>query len=96
MQKAEILRLLVRQLHPIGPRRFEQTVCAEHIGADEGIGAIDRAVNMALRGQVHDDVGRVRVKHGIHRGTVANIGLDEAVAWTIGDCLQRAQIRRVR
>ena len=68
---------------------------AKHVGADESVRAADGAVDVALRRQVHDDVGCVRAKHPVHGLTIADIGLDEGVAWTVGNRLQRAQIGRV-
>ena len=37
-------------------RGVEQTEGADDIGLDEGVRAVDRAVDMAFGGEVHDDV----------------------------------------
>ena len=59
---------------------------------DEGVRAVDRAVDVALGGQVHHGIGRVLGEHRVHGGAVADVGADEGVARAVGDRLERAQI----
>ena len=49
-----------RRAAPVGARRLEQRVGAGDVGVDEGGRAVDRAVDVALGGEVHHRVGLVR------------------------------------
>jgi len=63
------------------PRHIEQCVGTEHIRAHKGFGAKDRTVHMALGGEVHDRVDAVLRKKPLDKGAVADVALDEDVAW---------------
>ena len=92
VQEAEGLRALGRQAHPVGARGLEQAVGAQHVGADEGVRAVDRAIDMALGGEMHHRIGGMLGEHRIHGVAVADVGADEGVARAVGDGLERAQV----
>ncbi|GJD81886.1 hypothetical protein NBEOAGPD_5142 [Methylobacterium gregans] len=74
---------------------LEQDLGADHVGADEGTGSGDRAVDVALGGQVHHGLGAEVGEGGLDGVRVADVGLDEAVARVVGEGLQRDRVGRV-
>src|ERR1700674_3251130 len=54
MQETERGAIGLGKRQPVGSRFLEQTECAVDVGADEIIGAVDGAVDMALGGEVND------------------------------------------
>ncbi len=56
-------------------RLLQQRETADNIGLDEGAGTVDRVVDMALRRQMHHDVGSNIGKDRLHPGGVADVGL---------------------
>ena len=92
MEEAE--RLLGRALErgPVAARRLEQRERADHVGLHKFGRAGDRAVDMALGGKVHDPV-RAEARHGLlHRGPVADVGLEKAVSVAAFDSAERGEI----
>src|SRR5262245_37609820 len=95
MMEAERTSLARGELAPIVERGLEQYVGADDVGRDEGARPVDRAVDMALSREMHDDVGPEELKCVGHRAGVADVGLEEAVARTSRDGLQRLEVPRI-
>ena len=64
------------------PRRLQKVEGADDIGLNEGIGAIDRAIDMTFGRQMHDMAWPVDREDALHGGGIANIRPLEGV--TIG------------
>ena len=79
MQIAEAILLCPLKPAPIDQRRLQHDKGAHHIGEDEGIGPIDRPVDMAFGGQMHDHIWLKLSKGRRHGRGVGNIGLQEAI-----------------
>ena len=62
---------------PDASGRLEQGVGAENVRADELIRPADRAIDVALRGKVHDGIHRVGPQTGLHARAVADVRLQE-------------------
>ena len=58
-------------------RGLEEDVRARHVRVDERAGAVDRAVDVRLGGEVQDGARPVRLEDRPHRGRVGDVGLDE-------------------
>ena len=69
--------------------RLQQGEGAHHVGLDEVGSARDRAVDVALGGQVHDAVGAEIRDSRVHCSAVADVGLEEAMVVASLDNLQR-------
>ena len=68
-------------------------VGAEAVGAHEGVGVDDRAVDVALGGEVHH---RVVARHGRGHGlAVADVALHERVAGVVGDVGEAREVAGV-
>ncbi len=52
-------------------------------------GTVDRAVDVALGGEVHDGVRVVRLEHLAHGGGIGDVGADQEVAGVVTRVLQR-------
>ena len=78
------------------PRRVEQALCSHDVGAQERRGVADRAVDMALGGEVHDRV-EFSLGHQLHhQWPIGDIAVDEAVARVRVDAGQVVGIAGVR
>src|SRR5882762_110611 len=72
-------KLALSALAPMRQRSFEQNVGADHIGVDELGRSIDRAVDMAFRGQMHDGISIEACESIGNSGPVADVGATESV-----------------
>ena len=79
----------------IGARRLQQREGADDVGLDELARSVDRAVDMALGGQMHDGVDALVLHHLLHRIAVADVELVEAVVRAAGDVSGRAFARGI-
>ena len=77
------------------PRRLEQHEGADDIGLDERLGAVDRAVDMALGGEVHHDVGAVSRERRPHGAGIADVDLREGIARIVGDGCEVVEVAGV-
>ena len=93
MQKAESRALLGRQPSPIAQRLLQQREGADNVGLDEFAGSVDRAIDMALRRQVHDGVGLVLVEQPAQRRGLADAGLFKCIARIAGRAGERLEVR---
>ena len=72
----------------ISPGFFQQNERADDVGLDEVGGTIDRAIDVALGGKVHDRVGLVRRQYLPHRGLIGDVGLYQKMAAMVPRLLQ--------
>src|SRR5262245_26841081 len=77
---------------PVRECGLEQDIGPNNIGVDEFGGSVDRAVDVALRCQVHDRVGIKAGKNIAHGGTIADVDTAEVVARM---ALYRSQRREI-
>src|SRR6185312_15836372 len=64
----------------MGERGLEQRIGADNIGRDEISWRIDRAVDMAFGGKMHDGIGVETGEQAVDRRAVADIGEAESIA----------------
>lgn len=65
------------QPHTVTPHRFEDGEGADHVGVQERLGALQRIIDVALRGEVHHGVGfGDQPRHQFGIGDVADHQLD--------------------
>ncbi len=75
-------------------RRIEQHASTNDVGLEEDRRAIDRPINMAFCGEVHDNV--VTGHDLVDEGGIANVPLDEAVSGILvefGDGCRNSRVR---
>ena len=77
---------------PEFPHRFEQRVCSDDVGLDKVRRALDGPVDVGLRRQVHQRIGREIGEEASHRDGIADIERLEPV---IGPALEACQVGRV-
>ena len=92
VQEAKIARPFGRHLPPIAQRRLQQHIGAHQIGLDEIPRPVDRPVDMALGGQMHDGVRLEFAQRPCGRLRIADVGLEEGKPGTARDRRQRRQI----
>ena len=93
--EAELRFAFLGEVREVGAGRFEQRISADDVRLDEGRGAVDRAVDVAFRREVHDRIGLVLAEQRRHRFAVADVGLLESVARILCDRLQRLEVAGV-
>ena len=79
----------------VTPCRFQQDEGADDVGLHEVGGPVDRAVDMAFRRQMHDEIGPEARKRGFCRRKVADIRAQEGVAAVFRNGIERAKVPRV-
>src|SRR4029079_13300508 len=80
MQKAEAILLAAIESAPMPQGLLQQREGPHDIGLDEFRRPVDRAVDMALRSEVHHIARLLPLEQSMQRGPIANIHLLEAVA----------------
>jgi hypothetical protein len=70
---------------------LEQRIGADNIGIDKRARSLDRAVDVAFGGKVHDPVGRKFGEMPLQGGRVANVGAHPLVARMVGQVVERAE-----
>ena len=60
---------------------LEERVGAIDVGAEEGLGAVDGAIDVALRGEMYDSTGIVLLEKAGDQFGIADVALDEEVVW---------------
>ena len=95
MMKAK--RRLTRrwQILPIGAGDLQKPESADDIGFDESRGAVDGTVDMALRREMHDDIGPERRKKRLHRRRITNIQARKMEKRTCRNGIKIFEIARV-
>ena len=80
MVEAEASRTFGRKLSEMLERRLQHHEGANDVRLDKLAGTVDRAIHMALGGEVDHHIGIERLDSRPNRGRVADIGLEELVA----------------
>jgi hypothetical protein len=65
-------------LQPHAARRAQQHMSPDDVGLDESVGAENRAIDMGLRGKVHDRVDALLPQQLLDERTVGDVAVDEA------------------
>src|SRR5262245_5669294 len=84
-----------RQRVPMGSGGAEEPSRPDDVRLDERLRPVDRAVDMALGGEVDDDVRIEDLESTFERETVADVSLNEAVPLVTRDGIERAQVAGV-
>src|SRR5260370_41652919 len=80
MQETERRAIGLGKHRPVGSRFFEQAESAVDIGADEIVGAVDGAVDVALSGEVNDSAGSLALEQVAQKIAIDNVALLAAIA----------------
>jgi hypothetical protein len=73
------------QFRPILTRHFQQRVGADDIGLYEISRTVDGTINMALRREMHNNVGLVLTKDSLYRVPITDIDFLKLVAVAISN-----------
>ena len=95
MQEAERVAGVVFERLPVIAHRLQQAQGADHVGLDEGRGAIDRTVDVALGGEVHHGIGPVLGQQPRDQVAVADVAVDEDMVGIAVQPTERVQIAGV-
>ncbi|MCY1293770.1 hypothetical protein D9M70_430380 [compost metagenome] len=95
VEKAEIFLPLVLQCVPVVACCFQQRESADDIGLHELRWAMDRAVDMAFGGKMHDCARFMLLNQSVNRFTITNIHSCKDVARIVFEAGQRLQIASV-
>ena len=79
MQEAKSGAFGCGQRRPVAAHGFEQFVAAQHIGLDEGTGAVQGAVHMAFGGEVEHGTRPVLGQQALHQSAVADAAVHKLV-----------------
>ena len=80
---------------PVPAACFQQLERAENVGSYKLGRPKNAAVDVALRGEVHDRIGVVTREHTLDSGGIRDIDPFQTVVRRIGDRLQTVEVRRV-
>jgi hypothetical protein len=69
-----------RKRRPVGARFFEQAECAVDVGADEIVGAVDGAVDVAFGGEMNDGARLFAPQQLAQKFAIDDVALLEAIA----------------
>jgi hypothetical protein len=81
---ADVVETDVVSVPPGGARRFEEVGGTADIGVDEIDGTVDRAIDVALGGEVNHGVDVVSREEPVYGIDIANIGVNKGVAGAVG------------
>src|SRR5439155_6841879 len=95
VQEAETLAIRARKRLIEASGFLEKAEGAHYVGLHEGGRAGDRAVDMALSGEVNDGARLVLRQELAHQLAVADVALDERVAPVLAQGIEVAQVSRV-
>ena len=95
VQETERGAIGFRKRRPVGARFFEQVECAVDVGANEIIGAVDGAVDVALGGEVNDGTRLFAPQQVAQEIAIDDVALLEAIARMGLDRTQVVEIARV-
>ncbi len=95
MEEAEARLVGLGEAAPVGAGGFQQCIGADDVGLDEHIRARDRAIDVALGGQMHHGLGLERGEGPVHGRTIGDIGLEEVIALGAAHGRERLEIGRV-
>ncbi len=95
MQEAEGAAPRRLEPAPVAQGFLQQRERADHVGVNELAGPVDRAIDMALGGEIHHPMRLVAIEQGAQCRPIADIDLGECVARIAGGLRNGAQVRRV-
>ena len=95
MEEMERFAIGFRKRQPVGARFLEQAECAVDVGADEIIGAVDGAIDVALGGEVNDGARLFAPQQVAQEIAIDDVALLEAIARVGLDGMQVVEIARV-
>ena len=95
VEETEALLLGGRESAIVGEGGLQQVIGAEDVGVDEVAGAIDGAIHMAFRGEVHYGIREVLGKESGERGGIAEVVLDKRVMRIFQIAVERREVSRV-
>ena len=95
MEEAKGLLVGWVQGGPIGSGLFEQSECAVDIGADEGIGRDDGAIDVSFGGEVNDGAGTMLGQERADECGVADVAAHQQVTRIGRDRVQTGRIAGV-
>ncbi len=95
MEDPEVRLRLALQALPVGARPVEHHLRADHVGAHERARIGDRAIDVALGGQMHHGLRLELGVEGVDAGRVADVGLFQAVARVVLQRLERDRVGRI-
>ena len=95
MQKAKVLFFLPLQTFPIDMHSIEQDSSTNHIGHDEGNGAINGAIHMGFSSEVDDTIRLEVVNHGLHHGGIGDVPFHKLISGIIRNRDQIVKISSV-
>ena len=81
---------------PVELGGLQQSECAHHVGACEGEGVLDRAVDMTLGSKVDDAVDVVFLHQAHYELEVADVALYECVVVAVLYVLEVGEVSRIR
>jgi hypothetical protein len=85
VDEAKIILRDLAQSAPMVARGFQQPIAADHIGFDEGGGAVDGAVDVAFGSQMKHRIGAILREYPAQGRGIADIGLLEAIPVVAGN-----------
>ena len=92
VKKAEPVFAFRRQSLPVGARGLQKRVRADDVGLNELTRAVDRAIDVRLRGKMHHGIRSVSLEHVAHRCGVGDVRLQKEVPRTGLNVRQRVQV----
>ena len=95
VEEAERLLLGRRERRPVGPGRLQEPERAHDVRIDEVAGAVDRAVHVALGGEVDDRPNLVLGQEPFDEAAVGDVAADEDVPRVVGQAVEIADVARV-
>ena len=95
LQKTERIAQRLRQLLPVPPGGIQQLERALHVRAHEFGGAVDRAIDVGFRREMHDGIGPIRFEDLLDRRAVDNVAANEDVPGVLHHRFQRVEIAGV-
>ena len=96
VEKVELCLLLSFQLFPVATHRIQQALGAQHVGRDERLRRVDRAVDVRLSGKVKHRVNLVLPQQLGYEGGIPDIAFDKYVPRVPIEIGQRTAVARVR
>ena len=92
VQEAEPVLFRLRERRPVGARFLEQGERAHHVGLHEISGTVDRAVHVALRGEIDDRDRLVLLQQPADQLAIADVAAHEEMARV---SLQAGEVLRI-
>ena len=95
MQKTKSVARCAFQRFPVIARALQQRQGADHIGLHERCGAVDRAIDVAFRCEIHDRIRTMLGEHLRDESAIADIALHEHMVGIAVQHRQGVEIARI-